>query len=88
MKILIAHNFYQRPGGEDAVCESEMRLLREAGHEVIEFMRYNDEIQEYSLIEKAISLGGLPGRVGPIGNCGTSSPVSRPTSPTFTTRFH
>jgi glycosyltransferase involved in cell wall biosynthesis len=52
LKILVAHNFYQQPGGEDAVCASEMRLLREAGHEVIEFMRYNDEIQEYSLIEK------------------------------------
>ena len=53
MKILVAHNFYQHPGGEDAVCASEIRLLREAGHEVVEFMRYNDEIQEYSLIEKA-----------------------------------
>lgn len=52
MKILVAHNFYQHPGGEDAVCASEMRLLREAGHEVIEFMLYNDEIQEYSLLEK------------------------------------
>jgi glycosyltransferase involved in cell wall biosynthesis len=53
VKILIAHNSYQRPGGEDAVCESEMRLLREAGHEVIEYMRHNDEIHEYGLIEKA-----------------------------------
>jgi len=52
LKILVAHNFYQQPGGEDAVCTSEMRLLREAGHEVIEIMRHNDEIQEYSLIEK------------------------------------
>jgi glycosyltransferase involved in cell wall biosynthesis len=52
LKILVAHNFYQHPGGEDAVCASETRLLREAGHEVIEFMRYNDEIQEYSPIEK------------------------------------
>jgi glycosyltransferase involved in cell wall biosynthesis len=56
VKILVSHNFYQRPGGEDAVCASEIRLLREAGHEVIEFTRHNDEIQEYSLIEKA-SLG-------------------------------
>jgi glycosyltransferase involved in cell wall biosynthesis len=56
VKILVAHNYYQRPGGEDAVCESEIRLLREAGHEVIEYRRHNLEIQEYSLIEKA-SLG-------------------------------
>ena len=53
MKILVAHNFYQQPGGEDVVCTSEIRLLREAGHEVVEYMRHNDEIQEYSLIEKA-----------------------------------
>jgi glycosyltransferase involved in cell wall biosynthesis len=53
VKILVAHNYYQRPGGEDAVCASETRLLREAGHEVIEFTRHNDEIQEYSLTEKA-----------------------------------
>lgn len=56
MKILVAHNFYQRPGGEDAVCESEIRLLREAGHEVIEYRRHNEEIQGYSFVEKA-SLG-------------------------------
>jgi glycosyltransferase involved in cell wall biosynthesis len=56
MKILIAHNLYQRRGGEDAVCESEIRLLREAGYEVIEYLRNNDEIRDYSLLEKA-SLG-------------------------------
>ena len=56
MKILIAHNFYQRRGGEDAVCESEIKLLREAGHEVIEYLRRNDEIRDYSFFEKA-SLG-------------------------------
>jgi glycosyltransferase involved in cell wall biosynthesis len=53
VKILVAHNFYQRRGGEDAVCESEIRLLREAGHELIEYRLHNDEIQEYSLIGKA-----------------------------------
>jgi glycosyltransferase involved in cell wall biosynthesis len=53
VKILVAHNTYQRPGGEDGVCASEIRLLREAGHEVLEYLRHNDEIQEYSLIERA-----------------------------------
>ncbi len=56
MKILVAHNFYQKPGGEDAVCESEIRLLREAGHQVIEYSRHNEEIRGYSFLEKA-SLG-------------------------------
>jgi glycosyltransferase involved in cell wall biosynthesis len=53
VKILVAHNLYQRPGGEDAVCESEMRLLRHAGHEIIEYLLHSDEIQHYSLFEKA-----------------------------------
>jgi glycosyltransferase involved in cell wall biosynthesis len=56
VKILVAHNFYQRPGGEDAVCAAEIRVLREAGHEVIEYMRQNIEIHDYSFFEKA-SLG-------------------------------
>jgi glycosyltransferase involved in cell wall biosynthesis len=53
VKILVAHNFYQGRGGEDGVCDSEIRLLREAGHEVIEYLRHNVEIQRYSFFEKA-----------------------------------
>jgi exopolysaccharide biosynthesis WecB/TagA/CpsF family protein len=53
VKILVAHNSYQRPGGEDAVCEAEIRLLRHAGHQVVEYLRHNDEIQGHSFIEKA-----------------------------------
>jgi glycosyltransferase involved in cell wall biosynthesis len=34
MKVLILHNFYQNPGGEDTVVAAESALLREAGHEV------------------------------------------------------
>jgi glycosyltransferase involved in cell wall biosynthesis len=56
VKILVAHNFYQSPGGEDAVCEAEIKLLREAGHDVIEYLRHNNEIQQYSFFQKA-SLG-------------------------------
>jgi len=53
VKILVAHNFYQHRGGEDAVCESEIGLLRHAGHEVVEYLRQNDEIRDYSLFAKA-----------------------------------
>jgi glycosyltransferase involved in cell wall biosynthesis len=53
VKILVAHNSYQRPGGEDAVCEAEIMLLREAGHEVIEYRRHNNEVPGYSFVEKA-----------------------------------
>ena len=56
MKILIAHNYYQNRGGEDASYESEVRLLRDAGHRVVEYKQSNDEIQDYTFFEK-VSLG-------------------------------
>lgn len=34
MKILVVHNFYRQPGGEDRVVESEADLLRSVGHDV------------------------------------------------------
>ena len=48
MKVLVVHNHYQRPGGEDAVVASEARLLAEHGHAVIEYRRINDELQTSS----------------------------------------
>jgi glycosyltransferase involved in cell wall biosynthesis len=48
MKILVVHNHYQRPGGEDAVVAREARLLAERGHAVIEYRRHNDELQSRS----------------------------------------
>jgi glycosyltransferase involved in cell wall biosynthesis len=56
VKILVAHNFYQHSGGEDAVCASEIALLREGGHCVVEYLLHNDEIKNYSFLQKA-SLG-------------------------------
>lgn len=53
MKILLAHNRYQMPGGEDEVFRSEAELLRSAGHEVVEYVRDNHEIQEYGIWDKA-----------------------------------
>lgn len=44
MKILVCHNFYQQPGGEDRVFADESRLLEERGHEVVRFTRHNDEL--------------------------------------------
>ena len=46
MKVLVAHNAYQQRGGEDAVVESEVAMLRAAGHEVREYRRHNDELAE------------------------------------------
>lgn len=44
MKILMAHNYYQQRGGEDAVFEAERDLLRARGHEVLELTFHNEAI--------------------------------------------
>lgn len=52
MKILLVYNTYQEPGGEEVVFGKERRLLEEAGHEVSEYRRHNDEIKQYSAIKR------------------------------------
>jgi glycosyltransferase involved in cell wall biosynthesis len=52
MKILLVHNTYQYRGGEDVVLEQERRLLETAGHEVVEYQRHNNEIQQYSTAQR------------------------------------
>jgi len=44
MKVLQVHNYYQQKGGEDAVVENEKLLLRDAGHEVIQYVIHNNQI--------------------------------------------
>lgn len=53
MKVLIAHNAYQQRGGEDAVVQSEIDLLRAAGHPVIEYRRHNDDIHQMGRLSLA-----------------------------------
>src|SRR5919109_3288916 len=59
MKVLIIHNSYQQPGGEDVAADRETSLLRQAGHEVIEYRRSNHELNALSLWGKLT----LPKRV-------------------------
>lgn len=42
MRILLVHNYYQEPGGEDRVFESEAQLLEANGHEVRRYTAHND----------------------------------------------
>ena len=44
-KILLVHNFYQKPGGEDTVFYNEKKLLEQNGHEVLVYTRNNLEIK-------------------------------------------
>ncbi len=57
MKILIVHNTYQLPGGEDVVCARERDLLRAHGHTVEEYRRSNHEIEQYSLLQRLLMSG-------------------------------
>lgn len=52
MRILVAHNRYQQPGGEDAVAKTEFNLLKNFGEEVRLYERSNDEMNRYSSLEK------------------------------------
>lgn len=54
MKIVICHNFYQQPGGEDQVFADEARLLSQHGHDVISLSVHNDEIKGHT----ALSIAG------------------------------
>jgi glycosyltransferase involved in cell wall biosynthesis len=52
MKILIVHNSYQQPGGEDTVFRQERDLLRRAGHEVLTYEKSNFEVDGYTGLKK------------------------------------
>lgn len=53
-KVLIVHNYYQVPGGEDTVVENEKNMLLENGHEVVLYTRHNDEIKSRGILGKLI----------------------------------
>ncbi len=55
MRVLLAHNYYQQPGGEDTEFAAEKNLLRQRGHEVVEFTRRNAEIHRIGRLRAAVS---------------------------------
>lgn len=53
MKIALFHNYYNQPGGEDKVFESECRSLQALGHTVFPYVVKNDQqLSSPSLKEK------------------------------------
>ena len=46
MRILVAHNFYQQPGGEDVVFAAEVELLKQFGHDVATYEVHNDRVNQ------------------------------------------
>ena len=54
LKILLAHCFFQQFGGQDSVALSERKMLEAHGHEVIPYLRHNDEIKSFGAGERLI----------------------------------
>ncbi|BBO33006.1 glycosyltransferase [Lacipirellula parvula] len=44
MRVLLCHSYYTQRGGEDRSFEEERELLQANGHEVIEYVRRNEEL--------------------------------------------
>src|SRR5438105_15174873 len=44
MNVVVCHNFYQRPGGEDQVFADEAALLESHGHWVVRYTLHNDAV--------------------------------------------
>ena len=51
MKILLVHNFYQQPGGEDEVFRAEGELLESFGQQVLRYTVHNDRIKSMGRFE-------------------------------------
>jgi glycosyltransferase involved in cell wall biosynthesis len=55
VKILLLHNYYLQPGGEDAVFANEAGLLEARGHTVIRFQLRNEQLVQLPVGEMAVN---------------------------------
>lgn len=46
--VLVVHNYYQQPGGEDEVFAGEGTLLQERNHPVVRYTIHNDQVTQLS----------------------------------------
>lgn len=53
--ILIVHNYYQIPGGEDTVVANEKKMLEKHGHKVTLYSRNNAELKENAKASQNLS---------------------------------
>jgi glycosyltransferase involved in cell wall biosynthesis len=68
MRIVVAHNFYQQPGGEDQVFAAEVELLRAHGHAVETYTVHNHRINQ---------IGGVRRLAGLVWNRDTAAEMRR-----------
>ena len=55
MRILLTHNRYRQPGGEDTVFEAEKALLERHGHEVVTFVEDNARLEGVNPLKVAVN---------------------------------
>ncbi|MBQ5884532.1 MAG: glycosyltransferase family 4 protein, partial [Clostridia bacterium] len=53
-KVLLVHNYYKIPGGEDSVVANEKQMLEENGHQVVFYSRHNNEMDSMSKLQKLL----------------------------------
>jgi glycosyltransferase involved in cell wall biosynthesis len=57
MNVVVIHNFYQQPGGEDEVFRAETDLLSGHGHRVVQYTKNNHDIS--GLSRSALATGAV-----------------------------
>lgn len=62
MRIVLAHNHYGSgaPSGENIVYQAERSLLRELGHEVLEFTRHSDDLRSRGALGLLVGAAATP----------------------------
>lgn len=56
MRVLLVHEYYQQRGGEDNAFETDVALLRDAGHEVSTLCFHNTDIGAASSVRERLQL--------------------------------
>ena len=50
--VLLVHNYYRIPGGEDIVVANEKKMLESRGHKVVTYFRNNDDVKDGNFLHK------------------------------------
>lgn len=53
-RILLVHNYYKIPGGEDTVVANEKKMLEDHGHKVFLYTRDNKELNSFTIFQKLL----------------------------------
>jgi len=54
LRVILIHNHYQHPGGEDKVCDAESTLLESHGHQVLRYTVHNEAVELHWKLDLAL----------------------------------